>query len=551
MPEPIQTPVPAADELAAQVLLLAQSRLTADLRFLSSALEQLKPIPVPALDTLFAGDGRCLYYCPETLLRTFRAQQSVPTRALLHVTLHFLLGHPFQRQEMDHRLWNLACDIAAEEVIRELEIPSCALPDDAMQDSWRSRLQDACPHLTAEAIYNFLLERQYPADVLAELTQLFSRDSHALWYAAPRPCSRPAPNGQLLPAGEDEDITNETELRKTDTRDETLQQMQQRQKEALRRQWKQLARQAKTDLETFSRRHGKRAGALMDGLEPVTFEECDYTDFLRRFGAQNEVLQLSEDEFDLIYYTYGLRTYGNIPLVEPLEYRDDKRIREFVIAIDTSGSVQGDIVQSFLQRTCDVLRQSGSFTERVEIYLIQCDAEVQSVERLTSLDQLHELIPRLKLRGFGGTDFRPVFAYVDRLLEEKKLTNLNGLLYFTDGVGTYPEKSPAYKTAFIFNRDDHISPHVPSWAIRAVLTTDNIRLLEPQKTRTEEDTESWIKQVQSNRSKIPYRSTCRRTLWATTDFRWCTSGPSSCWVRQVWARLPLCSRSLMRWGLAL
>lgn len=33
MPEPIQTPVPAADKLAAQVLLLAQSRLTADLRF--------------------------------------------------------------------------------------------------------------------------------------------------------------------------------------------------------------------------------------------------------------------------------------------------------------------------------------------------------------------------------------------------------------------------------------------------------------------------------------------------------------------------------------
>ena len=43
----------------------------------------------------------------------------------------------------------------------------------------------------------------------------------------------------------------------------------------------------------------------------------------------------------------------------------------------------------------------------------------------------------------------------------------------------------------------------------------------------------------------------QRTLWAATDFRWCTSGPSSCWVRQVWARLPLCSRSLMRWGLAL
>ena len=60
---------------------------------------------------------------------------------------------------------------------------------------------------------------------------------------------------------------------------------------------------------------------------------------------------------------------------------------------------------------------------------------------------------------------------------EKKLRKVNGLLYFTDGVGIYPEKEPSYKTAFIFNRDDCISPHVPPWAIRAVLTTDNIRLL--------------------------------------------------------------------------
>ena len=134
-------------------------------------------------------------------------------------------------------------------------------------------------------------------------------------------------------------------------------------------------------------------------------------------------------------------------------------------------------------------RQSGSFTERVEIYLIQCDAEVQSVERLTSLDQLHELIPRLKLRGFGGTDFRPVFAYVDRLLE-KKPTNLNGLLYFYRRRGHLPGKIPCLQDAFIFSEKP--SAPVPSWAIRAVLTTDNIRLLEPQKTRTEEDTESWI-----------------------------------------------------------
>ena len=128
----------------------------------------------------------------------------------------------------------------------------------------------------------------------------------------------------------------------------------------------------------------------------------------------------------------------------------------------------------------------------MNIRILQCDDQVRADTVIHDLEELKTYMENFRLAGGSATDFRPVFAYVDRLLEEKKLMNLNGLLYFTDGVGTYPEKSPAYKTAFIFNRDDHISPHVPSWAIRAVLTTDNIRLLEPQKTRTEEDTESWI-----------------------------------------------------------
>lgn len=496
MPEqnPTKPDTSKIQELAAEVVALAQSRLMADLRFLSPSLEQLRPTALSGLNVLFATDGRTLYYAPESLLRAFHAQQSAPTRALLHVTLHCLLGHPFQRQEKDNALWNIACDIAAEEIIRELDIPSCALLEDAGQDDWLFRLREACPKMTAQELYNFLLERQYPADVLAELREKFSRDSHLLWYARSRKRGAQKPGGEKLPTSVQQDETEDfDELAPPSPEDdETREQLEQRQKESLRKQWKQLARQTKADLETFSRRHGKRAGALMDGLAPITFEECDYTEFLRRFGAQNEVMQLSDEAFDLIYYTYGLKTYGNIPLIEPLEYRDDKRIREFVIAIDTSGSVQGDIVQSFLQRTCDVLRQSGSFTTQVVIYLIQCDAEVQSVERLTSLDQLDELIPRLKLRGFGGTDFRPVFEYVDKLVEQRTLTELNGLIYFTDGMGTYPEKAPDYKTAFIFNRDDYISPNVPGWAIRAVLTTDNIRLLNTEQPKTEEDTESWI-----------------------------------------------------------
>ena len=97
MPHPQPAPeAPDIAALAAQVVTLAQSRLTADLRFLSSSLEQLRPMALPQLNALYAADGRTLYYSPKTVLRVFRAQQSAPTRALLHTTLHCLLGHPFQ-----------------------------------------------------------------------------------------------------------------------------------------------------------------------------------------------------------------------------------------------------------------------------------------------------------------------------------------------------------------------------------------------------------------------------------------------------------------------
>ena len=474
-------------ELAARIIVLAQSRLTADLRFLSSSLERLYTSPVNELPGLLATDGRSLYYSPAYILRYFKKEGHPPNRCLLHLILHCLLGHPFQRQEKDNRLWSIACDMSVEEIIHQLEIPSCTAENDAAQSERLLTFRELCPHMTAEEIYNFLLERQYDAETLRELQKLYERDLHVFWYLNVRKGSAAQKGGKRINLEDQAEVSEEpveelSEQGNEEDEDQTEEEIQKRRMENTRKEWKQLARQAKADLQTFSYRHGKRAGALMDGLSPITFEECDYGEFLRRFGAENEVMQLSDDAFDLIYYTYGLKTYGNIPLIEPLEFKDDKRIREFVIAIDTSGSVQGEIVQDFLQRTCNILRQSGSFTTQVEIYLIQCDAEVQQVERLTNLDQLEELIPRLKLRGFGGTDFRPVFEYVDRLIETKVLTELNGLIYFTDGVGTYPDKAPDYKTAFIFNRDDYISPHVPPWAIRAVLTSDNIRMLKNTET---------------------------------------------------------------------
>ena len=92
---------------------------------------------------------------------------------------------------------------------------------------------------------------------------------------------------------------------------------------------------------------------------------------------RGEVMRLDPDEFDYVYYTYGLKLYQNMPLIEPLEYREVKRIREFVIAIDTSGSTSGELVQKFVQKTYNVLKSTESFFSKINLHILQCDADIR------------------------------------------------------------------------------------------------------------------------------------------------------------------------------
>ena len=57
---------------------------------------------------------------------------------------------------------------------------------------------------------------------------------------------------------------------------------------------------------------------------------------------------------------------------------------------------------------------------------------------------------------------------------KREFENLKGLIYFTDGYGTFPDKKPEYDTAFIFIDDDYGQPKSPVWAIKLVLAKDEI-----------------------------------------------------------------------------
>ena len=183
---------------------------------------------------------------------------------------------------------------------------------------------------------------------------------------------------------------------------------------------------------------------------------------------------VNDDEFDYIYYTYGLNHYGNLPLIEPLEYKETKLVKEFVIAIDTSASCRGEIVKAFLRKTYDILKSSENFFHKINVHIVQCDSQVQRDDKITSGEEFDTFMKYGKLTGFGATDFRPVFEYVDKLQKQGEFENLKGLIYFTDGYGVYPEKSPGYDVIFAFLNEDENRAPVPTWSIKVILEQDEM-----------------------------------------------------------------------------
>ena len=106
-----------------------------------------------------------------------------------------------------------------------------------------------------------------------------------------------------------------------------------------------------------------------------------------------------------------------------------------VIAIDSSGSVDEKLLGLFLGEVESITQQYPNF----EIDLITADAKIQSHEVFLPGESLV-----YEIRGGGGTDFRPVFEYIDRHIDHPTL-----LIYFTDGLGTFPSDEPNYDLLWV------------------------------------------------------------------------------------------------------
>ena len=108
----------------------------------------------------------------------------------------------------------------------------------------------------------------------------------------------------------------------------------------------------------------------------------------------------------------------------------------------------------------------------MNIRILQCDDQVRSDTPIRDLEELKAYMENFSLMGGSATDFRPVFEHVAELQVEGAFTSLRGLVYFTDGMGTYPAKRPAYDTAFLFLGERFDDANVPPWAMKVVLDED-------------------------------------------------------------------------------
>lgn len=66
---------------------------------------------------MLATDGTILCYQPSALLRLYQKNPKYLNRLYLHTVFHCIFRHLWLRGKRDKRLWDLACDIAVENVI--------------------------------------------------------------------------------------------------------------------------------------------------------------------------------------------------------------------------------------------------------------------------------------------------------------------------------------------------------------------------------------------------------------------------------------------------
>ncbi len=418
------------DEIAAieTKLAAARTRLILDKPFLGSLVMHL---PLKAADPKWcettATDARYFYYNPSYIARlTLEQTQFV----LAHEAMHCALSHFARRQHRQKHRWDVACDYAVNMILDDERMHG---PEDALIDAkYRG--------LTAEEIYPLLHED--PPEKTQDM-HLFDGESSAQANGSeteerPRGSGRSDSPKQDAGGGQGSQARDEhgkggggrpqrQEGRGSDPQEEGDVQ------EAppcppmgadkLSEQWKsRLAAAAQA-----ARQAGKLSPSLMRLVDHLLAPQLPWRALLARY-----MMNAARDDYS--FQRTSRREAGTGALL-PRLYSQAINV---VVAVDTSGSIKDEELREFLTEV-DALKGQV----RAEVTLHACDDKLceKGPWRYAQWETI--TLPE-GLSGKGGTDFRPVFEWVER-----ERLNPDLLVYFTDAEGRFPDREPPYPVVWL------------------------------------------------------------------------------------------------------
>ncbi|MCF6205498.1 MAG: VWA-like domain-containing protein [Sulfurovum sp.] len=327
--------------------------------------------------------------------------------ALANGAMHAVLKHTHRRHDRVGRIWQAATDLAVNSMLvkNDFILPPYVYYDERFEGMYAEEIYDI---LKDEMIYNQTLD-----------------DAEA-----PTPDDAQSEEGKEgQPQNQEQNSQSPTENTQTSPPAEqfSLEEISKEEMEALQEELKEHFEQI---FQKFNRQ-----GELPKGMEILVPEyfshKIHWRELLYRYIAE-----------------FAKSTYSFMPPNMKYLYRGiclpslSSDLLRIVIAIDTSGSVDESLLGAFLSEVDGIMQSYGNY----EIDLITADAKVQSHKVFLPGEMLDYTVS-----GGGGTDFRPVFEYIDREIDYPTL-----LLYFTDGMGTFPQNEPHYHVMWVMPEDKEV-----------------------------------------------------------------------------------------------
>jgi predicted metal-dependent peptidase len=384
-------------------------------------------------------DGRFLYYQPDKLVGIPESQID---GMIAHEVLHVSLLHVWRRETRDAFRWNVATDLAVNGIVRKnFELPGWALYDERYEGKCAEEIYGLlpgprCPECGSKNIrgleYRSTKRGEDSFDVEAKFrcekcghtwTERHTRQSGSLG-GYPMPFERIEGD---FPSPLDDHSVWDGEERANGTDPNAR-------AEKLEQEWRvrtiRAAQAAKTQ--------GTVPAGLERLIEDILYPKLSWRQLLWQYTARMHGMRPDWRRPSRKWIQYGI-------------YYPTKRERRLdaAVACDTSGSISDEELREFLSELRGILSTFRSFRVR----MLACDAGVHTDVTAASLDDFDGF--RVRIRGGGGTDYRPVF-------EALKNDSARVLIYLGDMYATFPENPPDFDVIWVVSKEGD-ERRVPGW----------------------------------------------------------------------------------------